>query len=69
MTIVMVSHLLNVVVNYAKKLALIDGGMRMVGNTEDVVSSKNLSDIYEAPIEVATCANRTIVLTGRNRDE
>ena len=31
-TIVMVSHLLNVVANYAHKLALIDGGLRMVGS-------------------------------------
>ena len=67
-TIVMVSHLLNVVANYAKKLALIDGGLRMVGNTEDVLSSENLSAIYEMPIEVAMCGNKAIVLTG-GKDE
>jgi ABC-type Mn2+/Zn2+ transport system ATPase subunit len=63
-TIVMVSHLLNVVANYARKLALIDGGLRMVGNTEDILSSKNLSDVYETQIAVADCSGRRIVLTG-----
>lgn len=63
-TIVMVSHLLNVVVNYAKRLALIDGGLRMVGSTTEILSSRNLSDIYEVPVEVASFGSKTVVLTG-----
>ena len=63
-TIVMVSHLLNVVVNYADTLALIDGGLRMLGSTKDVLSSRNLSDIYKVPIEVASLGGRVIVVTG-----
>ena len=63
-TIVMVSHLLNIVANYAKKLALIDGGLRMVGKTEDVMSAKNLSDIYEASVIVAVCGGKTVALVG-----
>lgn len=63
-TIVMVSHLLNIVANYAKKLALIDGGLRVVGKTEDVMSSKNLSDIYEASVMVAVCGGKTVALVG-----
>jgi ABC-type Mn2+/Zn2+ transport system ATPase subunit len=65
-TVVMVSHLLNVVANYVKKLALIDGGLRVVGTTEEVLSSKNLTDIYEMPVEVGTCGGKKIVLTGGN---
>jgi len=65
-TIVMVSHLLNVVANYAKKLALIDGGLRMVGATHDVLSAKNLSDIYEVGVQVAEYGDKKIVLTGGN---
>jgi ABC-type Mn2+/Zn2+ transport system ATPase subunit len=63
-TVVMVSHLLNVVVNYAKKLALIDGGLRMVGNMTEVLSSRNLSDVYEVLVEVASFGSKTVVLTG-----
>ncbi len=64
LTIVMVSHLLNVVVNYAHKLALIDGGLRMVGPTADVLTSENLTGIYEAPVRIAQCGDRKVVLTG-----
>ncbi len=63
-TVVMVSHLLNVVVNYAKKLALIDGGLKMVGDIDQVLSSKNLSDIYEMDVEVGMCSDKRVVLTG-----
>jgi len=63
-TVVMVSHLLNVVVNYARTLALIDGGLRMVGSTQDILSSKNLSEIYEVTVEVAICGDKKVVLTG-----
>ncbi|MCL5103862.1 MAG: ABC transporter ATP-binding protein [Armatimonadetes bacterium] len=65
-TVVMVSHLLNVVINYAKELALIDGGLRIVGDTTDVLSSKNLTDIYEVPVEVAACGDKRVVLIGGN---
>lgn len=65
-TIVMVSHLLNVVVNYAETLVLIDGGLRMVGSTKEVLSPKNLSDVYEVPVEVASLGGRAVVVTGGN---
>lgn len=63
-TIVMVSHLLNVVANYAETLALIDGGLRVVGPTREVLSGERLSDIYAVPVSVATCEGRSVILTG-----
>lgn len=63
-TIVMVSHLLNVVINYAETLALIDGGFRMVGRTEDLLTTENLSSIYEVPVEVVSVGDRKTVVTG-----
>lgn len=67
-TIAMVSHLLNVVANYAHRLALIDGGLRVVGYTDEVLTSKNLTDIYEFPVDVATCGGRKVILTGGKDD-
>lgn len=64
LTIVMVSHLLNVLVNYACKLALIDGGLRVVGPTADVLTSENLSGVYEVPVQIAQFGNRKVVLAG-----
>lgn len=67
-TVAMVSHLLNVVVNYADKLVMIDGGLRMAGATQDIVSSENLSNVYEVPVEVATCGGKRVILTGGQDD-
>lgn len=64
LTIVMVSHLLNVVVNYAHKLALIDGGLRVVGPTAAVLTSENLTGVYDAPVQIAEFGGRKVVLTG-----
>ena len=63
-TIVMVSHLLNVVANFVEKLVLIDGGMRSVGRTEEVLTAENLTDVYGVPIEVANCGEKIVVITG-----
>ncbi len=63
-TIVMVSHLLNVVANYVRSLALIDGGVQLVGKTEDVLSSERLTAIYGIPVEIASCGRHRVVLTG-----
>ncbi|MCE5314355.1 MAG: metal ABC transporter ATP-binding protein [Armatimonadota bacterium] len=64
LTIVMVSHLLNVVANYAKTLALIDEGIKAMGKIEDVLSSDKLTSIYGIPVEVASCGSQRVVITG-----
>jgi ABC-type Mn2+/Zn2+ transport system ATPase subunit len=64
LTVVMVSHLLNVVINYARKLVLIDGGVRLVGSIEDVLTNRNLSEVYEVPVRIAAFGDRHVVLTG-----
>lgn len=68
LTIVMVSHLLNVVVNYAEKLIMIDGGLKMTGGTEEILSGKSLSDVYEAPVEVIHCKGRKVAVVGGGHD-
>ncbi|MHB9037708.1 MAG: metal ABC transporter ATP-binding protein [Armatimonadota bacterium] len=64
LTIVMVSHMLNVVANYVKTLALIDGGIEVIGKSEEVLSSERLTSIYGIPVEVASCGTHRVVLTG-----
>ncbi len=63
-TVVMVSHLLNVVANYARDLAILDGGVRVVGETKEVLSAQHLTEIYGVPVDVATVDGRSVVLTG-----
>jgi ABC-type Mn2+/Zn2+ transport system ATPase subunit len=62
--IVIVSHLLNVLVNHARRFVLIDDGIRMEGLAEDVLTSEHLSEIYGVPVEVAVYAGQRVVLTG-----
>lgn len=63
-SIVIVSHLLNVIVNYAERFALIDEGLRMVGSTGEVLSSQNLTGIYNVPVEVAEYKGRKVIMMG-----
>lgn len=67
-TIVMVSHLLNVVVNYAKIIALVDGGLKTMGSTSDVVTSESLSKAYGLPVQLVDCAGKRVVLAGGETD-
>ncbi|MDH7602316.1 MAG: metal ABC transporter ATP-binding protein [Armatimonadota bacterium] len=64
-TIVMVSHLLNVVVNYAETIALIDGGLKALGPTSKVLSAESLSQVYGIPVHLAECGTGRVVLAGR----
>lgn len=64
LTIVMVSHLLNVVADYVKTLALVDDGVQLVGKTEDVLTSERLTAIYGIPVSVETSGHHRVVLTG-----
>jgi zinc/manganese transport system ATP-binding protein len=63
-TVVMVSHLLNVVVNYAHHLCIIDGGVRVVGSTEEVLSAERLSEVYGVPVQVATQGGQHVIIVG-----
>ena len=63
LSIVMVSHLLNVVVNYAATFAIVDHGLRMFGSAEEVVSAQKLSEVYGIPVEVAAHGDGRVVLT------
>lgn len=63
-TVVMVSHLLNVVANYADSLVLIDEGTRIIGRLSEVLTSENLTSLYGVPVRVDRCAGQRVVLTG-----
>lgn len=62
--IVIVSHLLNVLVNYASTYALIEDGRRVIGSADEILSSERLTDVYGVPVEVASFNGRKVVTTG-----
>jgi ABC-type Mn2+/Zn2+ transport system ATPase subunit len=63
-TVVMVSHLLNVVANYADHLAILDDSTRVIGELSEVLTSENLTRLYGVPVRVDVCAGQLVVLTG-----
>jgi ABC-type Mn2+/Zn2+ transport system ATPase subunit len=66
LTIVMVTHNLNVVANYAKRLAIIDRerGIFSVGAIEEILTDENLSRLYGTAVQVREIAGRKTILTG-----
>jgi ABC-type Mn2+/Zn2+ transport system ATPase subunit len=61
-TVLMVSHLLNTVVNYVKRIAIVGDGTLREGNVTDMVTGPSLSGLYNLDVQVATVDGRLVVL-------
>jgi manganese/zinc/iron transport system ATP- binding protein len=64
MTVLMVSHLLNTVVNYAKRIAIVGEGTLREGTVADMVTGPSLTSLYGIDVEVAQVGGRLVVLPG-----
>jgi ABC-type Mn2+/Zn2+ transport system ATPase subunit len=65
-TVLMVSHLLNVVVNYARRLAIICEGSLREGTVREMITRQSLSALYGVEVQVAQVDHRLVVLPGQN---
>ncbi len=63
-TIVMVSHLLNVVADYVKTLMLVNRDDQSAGRIEEILCSQQLTAMYGVPVAVENCAGHRVVLVG-----
>ncbi|MBU3956255.1 metal ABC transporter ATP-binding protein [bacterium] len=63
-TVVMVSHLLNVVINYVKKLAFLDKEKFHMCDIEEAFTEKNLTDIYNTGVKIADLEGKRIAIAG-----
>jgi manganese/zinc/iron transport system ATP- binding protein len=61
LTVIVVSHQLNEVGNYVKRLALVTEGKFQIGNTEDILTATNLTDLYGIPVEVDEVAGKRLI--------
>ena len=66
-TVLMVSHLLNTVVNYAKRIAIVGDGSLREGAVVDMVTAKSLSDLYGMPVNVERMDGQVVILPPRGR--
>ena len=66
LTIVMVTHNLNVVANYAKRLAIVDRerGIFSVGAVEEILTDEQLSRLYGTGVRVYEIEGRKTILSG-----
>lgn len=63
-TVIMVSHLLHVVANYADELVILNNGTRIIGTLQEVLTSENLCSLYGVPVAVGEYAGRRVVVAG-----
>jgi ABC-type Mn2+/Zn2+ transport system ATPase subunit len=61
-TVLMVSHLLNTVVNYAKRIAIVGEGTLREGDVEEMVTSRALTGLYGMEVHVLEVEGRKVIL-------
>ncbi len=64
LTVLMVSHALNEVANYVKRIALVlEGGFR-IGTVDDIMNEATLTKMYGIPVDVERVNGHRIVVAG-----
>jgi len=67
LTVIMVSHFLDDVANYVKRLAIVERNFFQVGELNEVLTEKNLSSVYQMPIMVTPINGAKVILAGERR--
>lgn len=68
LTVVLVSHDLNIVVNYASSLVLIDRARFLAGPMESVLTEAQLRSVYGTDVRIAAVEGRKVVVPMGGRD-
>ncbi len=63
-TVIMVSHLLDDVANYVKRIALVENDSLQIGTVDEVLTEKNLSSLYGMPVKVGNLNGSTVIHAG-----
>lgn len=64
LTILMVSHLLTEVSNYVKKIMLVESNHFQVGALDEILTTTNLSKMYNLPVFVDKIKGNNVVIVG-----
>lgn len=68
LTILMVSHLLTEVSNYVKKIILVETERFQVGPVEEILTTANLSNLYNRTVFVDKVKGNNVVIVGEKND-
>lgn len=66
MTIIMISHLLDDVANHVRRIALVEPTFFQIGHVDEVLTAKNLSALYQIPVDVHQMHGNKIILPGES---
>ncbi len=69
LTVVMVSHLLNTVVNHVENVVLVGEGRIRVGAVEEMVTEPVLAALYAMDVQVARLGRRKVVMPSAQAEE
>ncbi|MFN0157293.1 MAG: metal ABC transporter ATP-binding protein [Bacteroidota bacterium] len=64
LTVIMVSHMLDDMANYVKRIAMVESHTFQVGDVEDVLTARNLSALYHMPVKVMNVGGMKVILPG-----
>jgi ABC-type Mn2+/Zn2+ transport system ATPase subunit len=64
MTVIMISHLLDDVANHVRRIALVEPNFFQIGHVDEVLTAKNLSALYQMPVDVHHMHGNKIILPG-----
>lgn len=64
LTVLMVSHILDDVANYVKRIAIVERDFFQVGDVDAVLTAQNLSTLYQMPVRVVDMDGSKIILAG-----
>ncbi|MFN8625310.1 MAG: ABC transporter ATP-binding protein [Candidatus Binatia bacterium] len=67
LTVIMVSHLLNVIAAHAQRLAIVGHGRVEVGPAGSMLTAQKLSALYRTPVVVSQIDGQTVVLPQAGR--
>jgi ABC-type cobalamin/Fe3+-siderophores transport system ATPase subunit len=64
LTVIMVSHMLDDLANYVKRIALVERKSFQVGAVDEILTAQNLSALYEMSVTVTNLHGDKIILAG-----
>ncbi|HET7623033.1 MAG TPA: metal ABC transporter ATP-binding protein [Gemmatimonadaceae bacterium] len=65
LTVLMVSHALNEVANYVRRIALVLEGAFRIGEVDEIMTEETLSEMYGIPVEVSSFEEHRMVFARR----
>ena len=64
LTVIMVSHMLDDMANYVKRIAIVEANYFQVGDVDEVLTARNLSTVYQMPVKVMDMGGMKVILPG-----